>query len=88
MALHWFSCPVYVKTEQPGLTSGVSLVEGAAEELLKWASRGPKWRRAVQACMDAIEGGVSPGEVRKAFEAAAREAGKLAHTVPRLASHR
>ncbi|WP_365945268.1 DUF982 domain-containing protein [Mesorhizobium sp.] len=27
--------------------------------------------------MDAIEGGASPGEVRKAFEAAAREAGKL-----------
>nr|WP_292109328.1 DUF982 domain-containing protein [Mesorhizobium sp.] len=31
----------------------------------------------MQACMDAIEGGASPGEVRKAFEAAAREAGKL-----------
>lgn len=77
MALHWFNPPVYVTTDRPGLSYGVSHVEGAAEELMKWTKKGPKWRAAVQACIDAFEGRVSPEEARKAFLAAAKEEGVL-----------
>ncbi|MER8911772.1 hypothetical protein NKH99_29700 [Mesorhizobium sp. M0854] len=52
MATHWFSPPVYVKTDRPGVTYGCNNVEGAAEELMKWAKMGPKWRKAVQLCAD------------------------------------
>ncbi|MER8521187.1 DUF982 domain-containing protein [Mesorhizobium sp. M0644] len=38
---------------------------------------GPKWRKAVQLCIDAVEDRATPEEVRKAFEAAAREEGVL-----------
>ncbi|WP_352752485.1 DUF982 domain-containing protein [Mesorhizobium sp. M0204] len=66
----------------PGLredeTSGHSQwgqpVEGAAEELLAWDTKGPRWTKAVQSCVDACEGKSSPQEVREAFEAAAKEA--------------
>ncbi|MER8396403.1 DUF982 domain-containing protein [Mesorhizobium sp. M0045] len=77
MATHWFSPPVYVKTDRPGITYGCNNVEGAAEELMKWTERGPKWNLAVQACSDAFEGRVSPNDVRKAFEEAAEEEGVL-----------
>ncbi|MER8385267.1 DUF982 domain-containing protein [Mesorhizobium sp. M1380] len=77
MATHWFSRPVYVKTDRPGVTYGCNNVEGAAEELMKWTKMGPKWNLAVQACIDAFEGRVSPKDVRKAFEAAAKEEGVL-----------
>ncbi|WP_288141993.1 DUF982 domain-containing protein [Mesorhizobium sp.] len=36
--------------------------------------KGPRWTKAVQSCVDAFEGRVSPQEVREAFEAAAKEA--------------
>lgn len=36
--------------------------------------KGPKWTKAVQSCVDAFEGKVSPKEIREAFEAAAKEA--------------
>lgn len=55
MATHWFSPPVYVKTDRPGMTYGCNSVEGAAEELLKWTNMGPKWRKAVQVCVDTME---------------------------------
>ncbi|WP_348984003.1 DUF982 domain-containing protein [Mesorhizobium mediterraneum] len=34
----------------------------------------PEVEKAVQSCVDALEGRVSPQEVREAFEAAAKEA--------------
>jgi hypothetical protein len=45
--------------------------------LLTWDKRGPKWRKAVQTCIEAGEGRKSATDVRKAFEAAAKEAGML-----------
>ncbi|RWQ46407.1 DUF982 domain-containing protein [Mesorhizobium sp.] len=74
MSLLWFSPPVYVKANRPGIRHGVSHVEGAAEELMAWDTKGPLWTKAVQSCVDAFEGRVSPQEVREAFEAAAKEA--------------
>jgi hypothetical protein len=77
MALHWFNPPVYVRTNRPGIRFGVSHVEGAAEQLLKWTKRGPKWQQAVETCMAAMEGNVPTQEVRRAFEAAAKEESML-----------
>lgn len=50
---------------------------GAAEQLLKWTKRGPKWHSAVQLCMDAMIDQVKPEVVRRAFLEAAKEEGKL-----------
>ncbi|TGV63839.1 DUF982 domain-containing protein, partial [Mesorhizobium sp. M2D.F.Ca.ET.160.01.1.1] len=50
-------------------------VEVAAEHLLQWEKRGPKWRKAVEMCLAAIEGKVEPDDVGKAFKAAAEESG-------------
>lgn len=63
-----------MKANRPGIRHGVSHVEGAAEELMAWDTKGPRWTKAVQSCVDALEGRVSPQEVREAFEAAAKEA--------------
>ncbi|MER8485323.1 DUF982 domain-containing protein [Mesorhizobium sp. M1322] len=41
---------------------------------MAWDRKGPKWTKAVQSCVDAFEGRVSPKWVREAFEAAAKEA--------------
>ncbi|WP_287285100.1 DUF982 domain-containing protein [Mesorhizobium sp.] len=41
---------------------------------MAWDTKGPRWTKAVQSCVDAFEGRVSPQEVREAFEAAAKEA--------------
>ncbi|UVK39375.1 DUF982 domain-containing protein [Mesorhizobium sp. AR10] len=73
MALHWFNPPVYVRTDRPGLSYGVSHVEGAAEQLLKWTKKGPKWDYAVRVCMAALADEMPTQEARKAFEAAAKE---------------
>ncbi|RUZ81261.1 DUF982 domain-containing protein [Mesorhizobium sp. M7A.F.Ca.US.006.01.1.1] len=77
MPLHWFNPPVYVRTDRPGIRFGVSHVEGASEQLLKWTKRGPKWKQAVETCMAAMEGNVPTQEVRRAFEAAAKEESML-----------
>ncbi|MER9669957.1 DUF982 domain-containing protein [Mesorhizobium sp. M0203] len=77
MATDWFSPPVYVRTDRPGVSYGSNNVEGAAEELMKWTKMGPKWRKAVQLCADALQDRVTPEEVRQAFEAAAKEEGVL-----------
>ena len=75
---HWFNPSVPVRdVNKPGLTINVSNVPRAAEILLTWPERGPKWRVAVQTCVDAMEGEKPADEVRKAFEAAAKEAGML-----------
>jgi hypothetical protein len=73
MSLHWFNPSVPIRADSPGLTYNVNNVEGAAEELMKWTNRGPKWKQAVQSCIDAFEGRVAPEEARKAFLAAAKE---------------
>ncbi|TIL70761.1 MAG: DUF982 domain-containing protein [Mesorhizobium sp.] len=65
MRLLWFSPSVYVKAKR---------VEGSAQELVAWDTKGPRWTKAVQSCIDAFERRVSPQEVREAFEAAAKKA--------------
>ena len=52
-------------------------MQTASEQLLTWTEGGPKWRKAVKVCMAALEGKKTPDEARKAFEAAAKEAGML-----------
>jgi hypothetical protein len=54
MASHWFNPAVYVKTDRPGLRFGVSHVEAASEQLLKWTKKGPKWAYAVCVCRAAL----------------------------------
>ncbi|MER8408129.1 DUF982 domain-containing protein [Mesorhizobium sp. M1307] len=73
MAILWFAPPVYVRTEHDGFRSGVHHVQAAAEELVLWTKRGPKWQKAERACMDAMSGKVSPQQAREAFEEAAKE---------------
>ncbi|TGQ35835.1 DUF982 domain-containing protein [Mesorhizobium sp. M00.F.Ca.ET.216.01.1.1] len=73
----WFSPPVYVRTARTGIRYGVNNIEGAAEELVTWTKCGPKWRHAVEACLEGLRGRVSPDEVRSAFEEAAKEEGKF-----------
>jgi hypothetical protein len=73
MALHRFSPTVYVKTHQIGITSSVSHVEGAAWELMKWRRKRRKWKLAAKSCINCFEGRVTPQDVQKAFEAAAKE---------------
>ncbi|WP_352720277.1 DUF982 domain-containing protein [Mesorhizobium sp. M0306] len=75
MATHWFSPPVYVKTDRPGVTYGCNNVESAAEELLKWTKMGPKWRKAVQLCADPFQDRVTSEEVRQASRLLPRRRG-------------
>jgi len=77
MPLHWFWPPVRVLTDKPGRVFEVTNVEKAAEFLLAWAHPGPLNRKAREACLLALEGGIPPEDVRPAFEAAAKECGKL-----------
>jgi hypothetical protein len=78
MARHWFAPPVDVKVPgRVGLRLHVNSVEVAAEELLKWPKRGPRWRKGVETCMAAMKGKATPEQTRKAFEATAKEAGML-----------
>lgn len=44
---------------------------------MTWTKCGPKWRHAVEACLEGLRGRVSPDEVRSAFEEAAKEEGKF-----------
>ncbi|MER8571402.1 DUF982 domain-containing protein [Mesorhizobium sp. M1409] len=77
MALHWFSPPVYIKALQPGVTSGISHVEAASEELLRFTKKGPKWKLAVRVCMAALADEATSQEVRRCFRLAAKEEGIL-----------
>lgn len=77
MALNWFHPPVNIETDRPGLTYGCNSVEGAAAELMKWTKRGPKWKKAVEPCKAVHDGEGTADDVRKAFEAAAKEEGLL-----------
>ncbi|CAH2397524.1 DUF982 domain-containing protein [Mesorhizobium ventifaucium] len=73
MGIHWFHPPVYIGTDRPEFTYVCTNVEGAAAELMKWTKRGPKWKEAIEACVALIKGERTPDDVRKAFEAAAKE---------------
>ncbi|MER8639607.1 DUF982 domain-containing protein [Mesorhizobium sp. M0207] len=77
MSRHWFSPPVYVRTDHPGVRVAISRVEGAAEELMKWTNRGHRWNVAVRICTAALADKVSPQVAGKAFPAAAKEEGAL-----------
>ncbi|MER9132605.1 DUF982 domain-containing protein [Mesorhizobium sp. M0768] len=40
-----------------------------------WTRRGPRWHKSVTLCLSALEGDpIDPQVIRKAFEAAAKEA--------------
>lgn len=71
----WWNGRVPVRGEGPGITIMVGDVQRAAEMLLGWPLRGPLWRLAVQACVDAMEGKVTPDVARDAFREAAAEEG-------------
>lgn len=74
----WFSPPIAVRDAgNVGRTINVSNVPLAGELLLAWGESGPKWRVAVQTCIDTETGKKTAADVRKAFEAAAKEAGML-----------
>jgi hypothetical protein len=75
MATLWFSPPVSIRASYG--RHNVSNVQAASEELMKWTVRGPRWQQAVQSCIDAFEGRVTPNKARKAFLAAAQEARML-----------
>ncbi|MER8911999.1 DUF982 domain-containing protein [Mesorhizobium sp. M0854] len=68
---------MYVKTDHDGFRYGVHHVEAAAEELVLWTKRGPKWQEAERACVEAMSGKVSPQQARDAFEEAPNEEGML-----------
>jgi Protein of unknown function (DUF982) len=74
--LLWFS-PVVPVRGANGMTHNVSNVQAAAEVLLQWPKRGPKWALAMRACMGALAGEVTPQEARRVFRLAAKEEGML-----------
>lgn len=75
---HWFNPPVAVRdANNAGRTINVSNVPRAGELLLSWGESGPEWRAAVQTCIDTETGKKTAADVRKAFEAAAKEAKML-----------
>nr|WP_318014151.1 DUF982 domain-containing protein [Mesorhizobium sp. BR1-1-3] len=67
MATHWFTPPVPVIGERPGMTYNVNSVEAASEYLVKWTKRGPKWNQAVRACMAAMAGEATAQEAPRCF---------------------
>lgn len=77
MARLWFSPAVSIEGDEPSLTITISSVERAAEQLLTWQQRGPRWRAAIQTCAEALSGGATANQARLAFIAAAEEAGRL-----------
>ncbi|MER8909002.1 DUF982 domain-containing protein [Mesorhizobium sp. M0854] len=85
MSRHSFSPPVYARSDQPSVRVGISHVEGAAEELMKWTNRGPRWGLAVRICTAALADKVSPQMAAKAFLAAAKEEGT---SLPPMATRR
>ncbi|WP_352671679.1 DUF982 domain-containing protein [Mesorhizobium sp. M0166] len=74
MATHWFVPPVFVRTAS-GDRHCCDDARAALEQLKTWTRRGPRWHKAVTLCLSALEGDpVDLQVVRKAFEAAAKEA--------------
>ncbi|TIN90808.1 MULTISPECIES: DUF982 domain-containing protein [Mesorhizobium] len=78
MLLGPFHPPVPISATGEGeARNNIKHVQAAREQLLQWTKRGPEWYLAADACLGAIEGKVTPNEVRKAFIEAAREEGRL-----------
>ncbi|AZO48842.1 MAG: DUF982 domain-containing protein [Mesorhizobium sp.] len=78
LARRRFYSPVYVQAGRPDRRYEVNHVQEAAEQLVKWSKRGPGWHKAMILCLSALEGDpIDPQVIRKAFEAAAKEAGML-----------
>ncbi|RWB57110.1 MAG: DUF982 domain-containing protein [Mesorhizobium sp.] len=48
--MRFFSSPVYVRTDRPGLRYRVDHVQKAAEQLRKWSKRCPRWHKAMILC--------------------------------------
>jgi hypothetical protein len=72
-----FDVPVTIETERIGRFLTVTRTVQAASLLVdKWPddSRGPKYRSALKAMMDAMEQRRAVGTARRAFTAAAKEA--------------
>ena len=70
-----FPIPVTITLGTAGQRA-VSSVWEAIECLRNWpAKKGPHYRRALQACMDALDGWKPAHKARHAFISAAREAG-------------
>lgn len=72
----WFSPPVKVRT-QPGRILEVKSVEECLEQMRMWPKVGPKLRAAYPICYGALAGEATADEARRAFIAAAKEAGML-----------
>ena len=72
-----FDIPVTIESERTGRFLTVTRTVQAASLLVdKWPNekRGPKYRSALKALMDAMEQRRAVGTARRAFTAAAREA--------------
>ncbi|MER8410061.1 DUF982 domain-containing protein [Mesorhizobium sp. M1342] len=65
--------PACLRQNRPTGFLGISRIDTAAEKLLKWSNRGPKWRSAAEACLSAMDGKMPTGDFRLLFEAAADE---------------
>jgi hypothetical protein len=75
-----FDMPVAVDSDGAGHPRIIADTMHAAEMLLRrWPSdrRGPDYRAAVQACLNALEGRAGGRSARRAFARAARSAGIL-----------
>lgn len=79
MYVAWFSRPVPVVTGISGEITNLSNANQAVDLLTKhWRSaRSPKHLAALQACRQAMNGGISADVARDAFVDAAREAHML-----------
>jgi hypothetical protein len=72
-----FDIPISVKTGRPGRQKTLASAAQAAQFLVdRWpeSQRGPKYRNALKACMDVLEGRKRIAAARKAFMQAATEA--------------
>lgn len=71
-----FDIPVTVETAQIGRTFTITRTAQAADFLVnRWPEhRGPQYRKALQAMMDAMEQRKKVDTARRAFTAAAKEA--------------
>ena len=77
-----FEIPLSVAGRRRGRSSTLASAAQAAHFLVdRWpdAERGPKYRTALKACMDVLEGRKQVGAARRAFLRAAGEAGLSVH---------
>lgn len=79
-----FDTPVVLRSAQSGSDTSVASAREAMDFLLGgWTGkRGPRHRKALQACHDALAGHKTAIGARRDFVAAAREAGVLVTNKP------